>query len=272
MAMAAARLEQRRGPPPRRGIGPPSTRPRTRPRPRPRTTPNWTCSSPNAWPWTAAGQAVEMLEEATVREPHNPTIWLARAEGLLLANRIPQALQVLDLAAAPDAAGDVAPIRLARAKLLNAIGRGRAAGGQRTLDADRLPPDQRVQMASALADLMTAQGDAAEGAAGVRRMVALGARGPQAPPGRAQAGPGRRPGRRREAPGRRVAVGRAAGNPRPRPTRPRPRPEAGPRGRRAADGPGRGDPPGRRGPPRLAADGPGPPRPGPAPGPGREGR
>ena len=109
-----------------------------------------------------AQEAASMLEEAVGRVPREPAVWLAYAEALIRAGRVPQAIQLLERAAAPDAAGDVATIRIARSNLLDSIGRGRAAREVLAAPAASDQPDQRIRVAAALADLLTRQGDAVE--------------------------------------------------------------------------------------------------------------
>ncbi len=79
----------------------------------------------------AAGQrdqADSFLEEATKGVARGmDEIWLLRAQSLEERGRIHQALGVLEEASKPGAAGDKAPIRIARASLLAKSGHGRAA-------------------------------------------------------------------------------------------------------------------------------------------------
>ena len=71
--------------------------------------------------------AIALLEKSASGAPRNASLWTAWAEGLTRAGRTAEALKVLDLAAAPGAVGDHASIRIARAKVLLALGRGREA-------------------------------------------------------------------------------------------------------------------------------------------------
>jgi tetratricopeptide (TPR) repeat protein len=102
-------------------------------------------------------EAIALLERATKLQPTDAQLWLARAERLAQAGRVDQALVVLDQAMAPEAAGDQAGLRIARAKLLTARGRGQEARAGLVGDLDRLPADQRPAVWAELGNLYTAQ-------------------------------------------------------------------------------------------------------------------
>lgn len=103
------------------------------------------------------GEAVALLEQAAGHQKADPDLWLARAERLARAGLHEQALLVLEQAMAPEAAGDQAALRVARARLLSLRGRGREAREELVRDLDRLPPDQRPAVWKALGDLHAAQ-------------------------------------------------------------------------------------------------------------------
>ena len=71
--------------------------------------------------------AVSLLERAAAGSPRNAALWTAWSTALVRLGRPLEALKVLERASGPDAAGDRAPIRVARARLLLARGRGREA-------------------------------------------------------------------------------------------------------------------------------------------------
>ena len=106
--------------------------------------------------------ALRVLEEAARQDPRGVMITMALAEGLTRAGRPEQALQVLERASGPEGAGDQASFRVARARLLTALGRGREARALLVRDVDRLPQPDRVQVWMALGQLCASQGDQAE--------------------------------------------------------------------------------------------------------------
>ncbi len=103
------------------------------------------------------GDGLALLEQATQHRKNDPEVWLARAEQLTQQGQIDQALLVLDQAMAPEAAGDQASLRIARAKLKTLRGHGQEARQELVQDLDHLPPDQRPQVWRTLGDLYTAQ-------------------------------------------------------------------------------------------------------------------
>ncbi|MCU1376831.1 MAG: Tetratricopeptide 1 repeat-containing protein [Actinomycetia bacterium] len=104
--------------------------------------------------------ASDMLEQATAINKTDPELWLARAERLVALSRPDQALLILDQALQPKAAGDQASLRIYRAKLLTALGRGTEAREALIDQLDRVRPDQRPDLWRALGELYSAQGDA----------------------------------------------------------------------------------------------------------------
>lgn len=104
--------------------------------------------------------AVALLEEGVARIPRNASLWIAMAEGLDRLGRPAEALRALDRAADAGAAGDGAPIRLARARLLLARGRGREARDGLVRGEGALPSSDRAAIQEALGRILAARGDA----------------------------------------------------------------------------------------------------------------
>lgn len=88
-------------------------------------------------------QAIARLEEATRHAGKDADLWLARAAKLAEQGRTPEALLVLEQAAAPEAAGDQVQLRILRARLLASQGHGKEARESLLRNLDQLPPDQR---------------------------------------------------------------------------------------------------------------------------------
>lgn len=88
-------------------------------------------------------QAIARLEEATRHTKQDADLWLARATKLAEQGRTPEALLVLEQAAAPEAAGDQVQLRILRARLLARQGHGKEAREGLLRNLDQLPPDQR---------------------------------------------------------------------------------------------------------------------------------
>lgn len=114
-------------------------------------------------------EVATVLEQATKHQPSDVELWLTRAERLTRAGDFDQAELVLDQAMAPEAAGDQAPLRIAKAKLLTLRGRGQEAREALTKNLDRLPDDQRSSIWSALGDLYVAQRNPQEARAAYRQ-------------------------------------------------------------------------------------------------------
>jgi len=113
------------------------------------------------------GEAAERLDRRDV------TLWVAYANGLARQGRVEVAMEALERAAAPDAAGDRAALRIARARLLQEAGRGRQARQELANDFNRLPPADRPPVLHARADLLIAQGDRTAALATLRRWSEL---------------------------------------------------------------------------------------------------
>jgi tetratricopeptide (TPR) repeat protein len=106
--------------------------------------------------------AIARLEEAVEKYPEAADLWLSLANGLVLMGRPDEALKALERASRPDKAGDVAGLRIARARLLLARGHGRRARDLLARDVDRLPLSDRPLVWRALAELCASQGDVAQ--------------------------------------------------------------------------------------------------------------
>ncbi len=106
--------------------------------------------------------ALRVLEEAARNDPRRVSLALAWADGLARTGKPEQALQVLEHASTPEAAGDQATLRVARARLLTALGRGREARILLVRDVDRLPASERPRVWIALGQLCAGQGDRVE--------------------------------------------------------------------------------------------------------------
>jgi tetratricopeptide (TPR) repeat protein len=104
-------------------------------------------------------EAIARLEEAVEKYPEAADLWLSLANGLVLMRRPDEALKALERASRPDKAGDVAGLRIARARLLLARGHGRQARDLLSRDVDRLPLSDRPLVWRALAELLASQGD-----------------------------------------------------------------------------------------------------------------
>ena len=105
-------------------------------------------------------QAVTLLR-AAVEGPSKTKVpvWLTYAGALDRLNRREEALQVLERGSAPDAAGDHALMRIARARLLAGLNRGQAARDVLANDRDKVPRSERPELAHALAELSRQLGD-----------------------------------------------------------------------------------------------------------------
>ena len=80
-------------------------------------------------------------------------IWLTYAGALDRLNRVEEALTALDQASAPDAVGDHASLRIARARFLARLNRGQAARDVLTVGRDKVPKSERPELAHALGNL-----------------------------------------------------------------------------------------------------------------------
>lgn len=104
-------------------------------------------------------EALPILRDAAGRYPRDPSVWIALASVLDRSGKPEEALQALDAASAPEALGDLALVRIARARLLTAMGRGRDGRAQLIRDIDALPLIDRAQIWEVEGGLLAAQGD-----------------------------------------------------------------------------------------------------------------
>jgi tetratricopeptide (TPR) repeat protein len=112
-----------------------------------------------AWQDGKTDEAIKVLESAVARDPQNARLAVSLSQGLARANRPDQALAALDRASDPKAVGDRLVLRIERARLLTAAGRGREARAQLGRDADRLPEAERHEAWVSLGRLLAEQGD-----------------------------------------------------------------------------------------------------------------
>ncbi len=103
--------------------------------------------------------AIALLEKATSSSPRNANLWTTEAEGLARAGRPVEALSLLDRASAPGAAGDGAPIRIARARILLSLGRGREAREGLVRGERDMKPSERSLIWEAAGQVDAARGD-----------------------------------------------------------------------------------------------------------------
>ncbi len=88
-----------------------------------------------------------------------PELWLTYAGALDRLDRREEALQALEEGSKPDAAGDHAMLRIARAKVLARLGRAQAARDVLTKDRDQVPRSERPELARTLGELCRELGD-----------------------------------------------------------------------------------------------------------------
>ena len=106
------------------------------------------------------GEAVVLLEAAAKGPGRNrPETWIAWAEGLEAANKLDEAIKAIDEGLKPDAAGDHASLRVAKAKLLYRVGNGQAARKTLTDDIDRIAIGERPDLFRELGDILRGLGD-----------------------------------------------------------------------------------------------------------------
>ena len=104
-------------------------------------------------------EAVTLLEKAAQKVPRNAQVAIALAKGLSRRGRDARALTVLEQASDPEEAGDQASLRIARARTLVALLRGREAREVLVGDVEQLPKADRPQVWMALGRLETARGN-----------------------------------------------------------------------------------------------------------------
>jgi tetratricopeptide (TPR) repeat protein len=118
-------------------------------------------------------RALERLEQATRHDKANAELWAARAGALARLGRLDDALLVLEQGAAPEAAGDQAVLRIARARILTQQGHGSEARESLVRDLDRLPPNQRPSVWMELGNLYAGQRETAQARKAYREWARL---------------------------------------------------------------------------------------------------
>ena len=88
-------------------------------------------------------EAAALLEQAVRRDKREADLWVAWAAALIRLNRTEDAVRVLEQGSAPDAAGDSATLRVARARLLTALGHGKQARDALIVGWERLRADEQ---------------------------------------------------------------------------------------------------------------------------------
>ncbi len=99
-------------------------------------------------------EAIQRLSQAVRHDPSRAELWVAWANALLRQGQTEEALRVLQQAAAPDAAGDNATLRIVRAQLLTALNRGSEARAALVHKDENLPPDERARVWQELGNLL----------------------------------------------------------------------------------------------------------------------
>jgi tetratricopeptide (TPR) repeat protein len=105
---------------------------------------------------------IRELEAITQRSPRSLESWTRLAEFLIRLGRLDQALETYVKAEAPEALGGNAEIRVAHARLLSALNRGRDARELLLKDVDRLSSAQQAVTWKGLGDILLARGERAE--------------------------------------------------------------------------------------------------------------
>ncbi|MGE3822292.1 MAG: tetratricopeptide repeat protein, partial [Isosphaeraceae bacterium] len=101
-------------------------------------------------------EALKYLQQVADGSPDNLPVAIALAEGMTRLDQPEAALAVLDRAAK---AGDSASLRVARARTLTALYRGREARAALIRDVDKLEPSDQGEIWIALGQIETARGD-----------------------------------------------------------------------------------------------------------------
>ncbi len=104
--------------------------------------------------------ALKLLTETAEKAPGRTPVALALANALSSRGEHARALEVLRRAASPAAAGDQAGLRIAQARTLVALNRGREAREALVLGAETLPSSDQSQVWTAVGQIETARGDA----------------------------------------------------------------------------------------------------------------
>ena len=88
-------------------------------------------------------EAAALLEQAVRHDRREADLWVAWVASLARQEKISDAFRVLEQAAAPDAAGDTANLRIVRARLLNQRGNGDQACETLIRGEEKLPATDR---------------------------------------------------------------------------------------------------------------------------------
>lgn len=102
---------------------------------------------------------LRQLEEIARQSPRSLEPWLLWSGYLTAMGQPVQALKVVDEAIKPEGVGDRVELRIARARLLLALNRGREAREAVTRDIDALSPSQQAEAWRLLGDLSASRGE-----------------------------------------------------------------------------------------------------------------
>jgi len=106
-----------------------------------------------------ADEAFQRLEQAVAQWPRNTELWQTWADGLTRAGRVEEALAVVNRAIEQSGAdGDAGSFRVAKARLLTALGRGGEAIRALKAGASELPPQERARAFQALGQMLASRG------------------------------------------------------------------------------------------------------------------
>lgn len=117
--------------------------------------------------------AAALLAEAVKHDPRSADLWVSWAAVLTRMNQPAQALIVLEQGSAPAAAGDRAALRIARARILAATGRGQQAADVLARDIETLTPDDQTLAYAELGNQLRARGLLDEARAAYQQWAAL---------------------------------------------------------------------------------------------------
>jgi tetratricopeptide (TPR) repeat protein len=102
-------------------------------------------------------EAATLLEQATRHDKSQAALWIAWADALSRLNKPQDALRVLEQAAAPDAVGDTAALRIGRAQILTRLGRGKEARAMLVRGEKDLSPTDRPLVWAELGRMLRAR-------------------------------------------------------------------------------------------------------------------
>jgi len=118
-------------------------------------------------------EAAALLEQAVRHDKTKTELWVAWATALTRVNKQEDALRVLEQAAAPDAAGDTAIVRIARARILNQLGNGREAREVLSRGEENLSTSDRPQVWAELGTMLRQRHQDEEARKAFRRYAEL---------------------------------------------------------------------------------------------------